>query len=178
MYAPGHAFQNLATSQLTCPQTVLPWKQDPMIVGFMLWDTFYFMTGSKDLSGQTQKQYVQIYQLILQLTQSNIWYTCISNTILLACRATLVRYGLLRCITSHSIARTKHYRCLKTSKDSRSNGCSLVQICNILWIQWFHKLQLSHVCILWAKTVDVSYVMSMTTWGSVMSKLEYCTLCV
>jgi hypothetical protein len=47
-----------------------------------------------------------------------------------------------------------------------------------LCIQWFHKLQLSHVCIIWAKTVDVSYVMSTTTWGSAMSKLEYCTLCV
>ena len=34
------------------------------------------------------------------------------------------------------------------------------------------------MCIIWAKTVDVSYVMSMTTWGSAMSKLEYCTLCV
>jgi hypothetical protein len=27
-------------------------------------------------------------------------------------------------------------------------------------------------------TVDVSYVMSMTTWGTVMSKLQKCTLCV
>jgi hypothetical protein len=34
------------------------------------------------------------------------------------------------------------------------------------------------VCIIWVKTVDVFYVMSMTTWGSSMSKLEYCTLCV
>jgi hypothetical protein len=76
-----------------------------------------------------------------------------------------VRYGLLRCIISHSIRRTKHYRCLKTSKDSRSNGCSLVYTCNILCIQWFPKLQISHVCIIWAKTVDVSYVMSMTTLG-------------
>jgi hypothetical protein len=47
MYAPGHAFPNLATSQLTCPKTVLPWKHDPMIVGFMLWDTFSFMTASR-----------------------------------------------------------------------------------------------------------------------------------
>jgi hypothetical protein len=47
-----------------------------------------------------------------------------------------------------------------------------------LCIEWFHKLQLSHVCIIWAKTVDVSYVMSMTTWGSAMSKLEYCALWV
>jgi hypothetical protein len=53
MYGPGHAFPNLATSQLTCPQTVLLWQQDPMIVGFMLWDTFSFMIASKDLSGQT-----------------------------------------------------------------------------------------------------------------------------
>jgi hypothetical protein len=53
MYGLGHAFPNLATSQLTCPQTILPWQQDPMIVGFMLWDTFSFMTVSKDLSDQT-----------------------------------------------------------------------------------------------------------------------------
>ena len=165
MYGPGHAFPNLATSQLACAQIVLTWQQDPMIVGFMLWDTFSFMTVLKDLCGQTQKQYVQIYQLILQLAQSNIWCTCITNTILLSCRATLVRYGLLRCIISHSIRRTKHYRCLKTSKDSRSNGCSLVQTCNILCIQWFPKLQISHVCIIWAKTVDVSQFMSMTTLG-------------
>ena len=148
---PRTCFPKFGNFAIDLSQTVLPWQQDPMIVGFMLWDTFSFMTASKDLCGQTQKQYVQICQLILQLAQSNIWYTCISNTILLACRATLVRYGLLRCITSHSIARTKHYRCLKTSKDSRSNGCSLVQICNILCIQWFHKLQLSHVCILWQR---------------------------
>jgi hypothetical protein len=53
MYGPGHAFPNLATLQLTYPQIVLPWQQDPMIVGFMLWDTFSFMTASKDLCGQT-----------------------------------------------------------------------------------------------------------------------------
>jgi hypothetical protein len=29
-----------------------------------------------------------------------------------------------------------------------------------------------------AMTVDVSYVMPMTTWGTMMSKLENCTLCV
>jgi hypothetical protein len=29
-----------------------------------------------------------------------------------------------------------------------------------------------------AMTVDVSYVMSMTTWGTVMSKLDKCTLCI
>jgi hypothetical protein len=65
MSAPGHAFQNLATSQLTSPQTVLPWKQTPMIVGSMLWDTFYFMTASKDLSSHTYNQYVQIYHFVL-----------------------------------------------------------------------------------------------------------------
>jgi hypothetical protein len=65
MSTPGHAFQNLATSQLTCPQIVLPWKQAPMIVGFMLWDTFSFMTASKVLSSHTYNQYIQIYHFIL-----------------------------------------------------------------------------------------------------------------
>ena len=165
MYGPGHAFPSLVTSQLTCAQIVLTWQQDPMTMVFMLWVTFYFINATKDLCGQTQKQYVQIYQLTLQLAQGNIWNRGITNSMLLYFRATLVRYVLLRCIISHSTRRTKHYRCSKTSKDSRSNGCSLVWTCNKFCIQWFPKLQISHVCIIWAKTVDVSQFMSMTTLG-------------
>ena len=156
MYGPVHAFPSLVTSQLTCAQIVLTWQLDQMTVGFMSWVTFYFINATKDLCGQTQKQYVQIYHLILQLAHGNTWNRGITNSVFLYCRATPVRYVLLRCITSHSTRRTKHYRCSKTSKDSRSKGCSLVWSCNIFCIQWFPKLQISHVCILWPKSVDVS----------------------
>ena len=165
MCGPVHAFPSLVTSQLTCAKIVLTWQLDQMTVGFMSWVTFYFINATKDLCGQTQKQYVQIYHLILQLAHGNTWNRGITNSVFLYCRATPVRYGLLRCITSHSTRRTKHYRCSKTSKDSRSKGCSLVWSCNIFCIQWFPKLQISHVCILWAKSVDVSQFKSMTTLG-------------
>ena len=74
-----------------------------------------------------------------------------------------IRSLALHYITFHP--KNKALSLLEDIKDSRSNVCSLVWTCNIFCIQWFPKLQISHVCIIWAKTVDVSYVMSMTTLG-------------